>query len=74
MPIIKTIDGIEIHMYFHDHNPPHFHIIYNEYEELVEIESLRTYKGEVPGKVRKKVIAWAETRLDFLRSKWDEFS
>ena len=37
MPVIYIIDSIKIVLYFDDHNPPHFHAIYNEYEEVIEI-------------------------------------
>ncbi len=37
MPTYFTFDGIKIDLYFDDHAPPHFHAIYAEYEELIEI-------------------------------------
>jgi hypothetical protein len=55
MPTIKIIDSIKIDIYSREHLPPHFHILYAEYEELVEIETLNTYIGYVPKKQRKKV-------------------
>lgn len=61
-------------MYFFDHNPPHFHAIYNEFEELIEIESLVTLKGQLPNKQRKLVINWAGANQDYLRKKWEELS
>lgn len=56
MPIIHLLDSIKILMYFSDHNPPHFHAEYNEFEEVIEIKSLETYQGKLPLKQRKKVI------------------
>jgi hypothetical protein len=35
MPLVSRFFGISIYMYFDDHNPPHFHAIYNEYEALM---------------------------------------
>lgn len=32
MPEISRFFGIIITMYFNEHNPPHFHALYNEYE------------------------------------------
>ena len=32
MPEISRFLGIIIGMYFNDHNPPHFHVLYNEYD------------------------------------------
>ena len=40
MPTYFIIDGIKIDLYFDDHAPPHFHAIYAEYEELIEIQTL----------------------------------
>ncbi len=74
MPIIKIIDSIKILIYFNDHAPPHFHAVYNEYEELIIIETLETYSGNLPGKQRKKVIEWAEKSKDYIKSKWDEIN
>ena len=61
MPCIKIIDGIKIYVYARDHNPPHFHALIAEYEELIVINSLETYSGEIPSKHRKKVIQWLKT-------------
>lgn len=74
MPLIKVIDSIKIYVYLRDHNPPHFHVYYAEYEELIELESLTTYTGGVPNKQRKQVIAWAEENMEYLRTKWEEFN
>lgn len=59
MPTIKIIDSVKIDVYSRDHPPPHFHAKYAEFEELIEIESLKTYAGELPKAQRKKVISWA---------------
>ena len=60
MPLIKIIDSIKIYIYLRDHNPPHFHIIYAEYEELIDMRTLTTLSGAVPARQRKKVINWAK--------------
>jgi Domain of unknown function (DUF4160) len=36
-------------MYFNDHSPPHFHAKYAGDEALYEIDSLRIYRGGLPG-------------------------
>ena len=41
MPLISEFFGISIYMYYEDHNPPHFHAIYNENKALIVIEPLR---------------------------------
>lgn len=40
MPEISRFYGIIIVMNFNDHNPPHFHALYQNYEISVEIKSL----------------------------------
>jgi hypothetical protein len=74
MPLIKTIDSIKIYVYLRDHLPPHFHVLYSEFEELVEIRTLKTYSGYVPTRQRRRVIAWAEKNKDFIMKKWLEFN
>jgi hypothetical protein len=66
MPTIKIIDSIKIDIYSREHLPPHFHILYAEYEELIEIETLITYIGYVPKKQRKKVTDWAMNNKKYL--------
>jgi hypothetical protein len=66
MPTIKIIDSIKIDIYSREHLPPHFHILYAEYEELIEIETLNTYIGYVPKKQRKKVTDWAMNNKNYL--------
>ena len=40
MPCIKTIDSIKVYIYADDHNLPHIHVFYSEYEELIVIRTL----------------------------------
>lgn len=66
MPTIKIIDSVKIDVYSRDHLPPHFHALYAEHEELIEIVSLKTYIGKIPAAQRKKVINWAAENKDYL--------
>jgi len=66
VPTLKIIDSIKIDVYSREHPPPHFHAIYAEYEELIEIRKLNTYVGYLPKTQRNKVIKWAETKQDYL--------
>lgn len=74
MPTIYILNSIKIMIYYDDHIPPHFHAEYNEYEELIEILTLETYRGGLPTKQRKRVIEWAKENREFLMSKWNEFN
>lgn len=73
MPQIHIIDSIKIWMYFNDHLPPHFHAEYNEYEIVIEIDTLEVYAGSLPNKQKKRVLKWAKENQEFLKEKWEEF-
>jgi len=74
MPCIKIIDGIKLYIYARDHNPPHFHAKIAEFEELIIINSLKSYSGQIPIKHRKKVIQWAEQNQLFIMKEWNKLN
>ena len=45
MPEICRFLGIVISMYFDEHNPPHFHVRYNEYRAVLAIRTLNLLDG-----------------------------
>lgn len=47
MPEICRFLGIVIFMHFRDHNPPHFHVQYNEFEAAVLVETLGVMNGRL---------------------------
>ena len=71
MPEISRFLGIIILMYFDEHNPPHFHIQYNEYRATMDIRSLNITIGTLPAKVRGLVEEWAEPHRDELLKMWE---
>lgn len=58
-------------MYFDEHNPPHFHVRYNEYSAAVAIDSLNVLAGHLPAKVRGLVEEWAEINRLELLAMWE---
>lgn len=70
MPEISRFLGIVILMYFNDHDPPHFHVQYNEFRAIIEIETLAVRDGHLPGRVLGLVVEWAELRRGELLSNW----
>lgn len=66
MPTVKIIDKIKIDIYSREHPPPHFHAKFAEFEELIEIKTLKTHAGLIPGAQRKKVTDWAIDNKQFL--------
>jgi len=71
MPEISRFLGIIISMYFDEHNPPHFHIKYNEHRASMNIRSLNIIAGSLPAKVRGLVEEWAETHQEELLEMWN---
>lgn len=50
MPIVSNFYGIVIYFFFNEHNPPHFHAKYNEFEALIDIKTLGVQNGNYPQK------------------------
>jgi hypothetical protein len=71
MPTISEFFGILIRMYYDDHNPPHFHAYYGEYEILLTIETLETLGGSLPKRAKALVVEWALEHRNELLEDWD---
>ena len=63
--------GISIMMYFDDHNPPHFHVRYNDNRALISISELNVLEGRLPARILGLVIEWAELHKEELMQNWD---
>jgi hypothetical protein len=70
VPEISRFFGVTIRMYFNDHNPPHFHALYEEWEGLVAIESLEVLRGYLPRRALALVLEWAVLHRGELRAEW----
>jgi hypothetical protein len=71
MPEISRFLGIKIFMYFNEHNPPHFHVQYNEHKASIRIETLGVMEGKLPSKVLGLVVEWAEDHQSELMKNWN---
>ncbi len=74
MPIISMFYGIIIRMYLLDnkqHNLPHIHVKYAEYEASISIEDGEIIVGELPRKQLRLVQAWIELHRDELVADWE---
>ncbi|MCD8312770.1 MAG: DUF4160 domain-containing protein [Bacteroidales bacterium] len=69
MPEISRFYGIVIMMFYDDHNPPHFHIRYNEYRAVMDIET-GTVSGNLPRRVLNMVYEWLDLHKDELMQDW----
>lgn len=69
MPEISRFYGIIITMYNSEHNPPHFHVRYNDYRATIDINT-----GEVNGKLPRRVLSlvyeWYDQHKDDLQQNW----
>jgi len=65
MPEISRFLGIIIFMNFNDHNPPHFHARYGDFELVVEINS-GIIDGKFPKRALGMVLAWDELHKEEL--------
>jgi hypothetical protein len=71
MPQISFFLGIIIRMFYRDHNPPHFHAVYAEYEGLIDINKLELISGKLPPRVLGLVIEWTALHQKELNDNWE---
>lgn len=70
MPEISRFLGIVIFMNFNEHNPPHFHARYGDYEIIVNIYD-GMVEGEFPKRALSLVIEWYEQNKKVLLDNWN---
>ncbi|RRO17774.1 DUF4160 domain-containing protein [Flavobacteriaceae bacterium 14752] len=63
--------GLKIFMFFNDHNPPHFKVVFAEFEANIIIENGQILNGDLPLSKLKLVTAWAEIHKQELIKMWD---
>ena len=69
MPTLSSFYGIIISMWFDDHNPPHIHAEYGEYEAQFDLDG-NIIKGEFPPKKTKMVEVWIDIHAEELNANW----
>ncbi len=70
MPEISRFYGIIIKMFFDDHNPPHFHALYGDYEVLIDINTFAVFAGHLPPRALGLVIEWSTLHQKELLDDW----
>ncbi|MGI6395199.1 MAG: DUF4160 domain-containing protein [bacterium] len=70
MPEISRFLGIVVFMNFKDHNPPHFHAIYGDYQVIVEINT-GVVEGKFPKRALSLLMEWYEIHKDELLQNWE---
>jgi len=70
MPEISRFFGISIFMLWREHNPPHFHAKYGEYEITVDINK-QIVSGKFPRRALNLVLEWLDLHKDELIDDWN---
>ena len=69
MPEVSSFYGIVIYMYFNEHNPPHFHVKYADFNAIVTIED-GIVTGSLPRSALNLVYDWLDLHKDELMENW----
>lgn len=72
MPRISSFYGITIAMYFDDHAPPHFHVLYSGHEASLRLADLSLLEGELPSRASRLVREWARLHTRELWANWEK--
>lgn len=54
-----------------EHNPPHFHALYAEYEAQINIQTLEVIEGKLPRRALVMVLEWASEHRAELMEDWN---
>ena len=72
MPEITRFYGIVVKIFFtREHNPPHFHAVYGEYNGVFDIKTLEMIEGDMPRKAQFLIKEWANSYQDEIMSMWN---
>ena len=70
MPEISRFYGIIIYLNMDDHNPPHLHAHYAEFEAVFDIRTAQILAGRLPKFTKKLVITWMKLHAVELMENW----
>ena len=71
MPQISYFLGVIIRMFYRDHNPPHFHAVYGDYEAIIDIKKFEVIYGYLSPRVLGLVAEWTALHQKELMDNWD---
>ena len=73
MPILSKFYGITILMHFqeNEHNPPHFHAVYNDYDAIISISDGKILDGYMPKKAYYLIKEWLNEHSCELLDMWN---
>jgi hypothetical protein len=70
VPEIARFFGMVIQMYWDEHNPPHFHVIYEGKKSSIDIINLKLIEGSLSRRALNLVLDWAEIHQNELLEDW----
>ena len=73
MPEISRFYGIIIYMYMSEHNPPHFHVWYENYKAIITIKD-GTITESLPRRALNLVYEWLDIHKDELLENWNRLA
>ena len=73
MPKISRFYGIIIYMYMSEHNPPHFHVWYENYKAIITIKD-GIITGSLPRRALNLVYEWLDIHKDELLENWNRLA
>lgn len=71
MPTISIFFGIQIKIYYREHNPPHIHAYYQGFEATFDINNAKKLKGSFPIKADNIVCEWIVEYKSNLLENWN---
>lgn len=69
MPRISIFFGIVVYMYYDDHNPPHFHALYDGLEAMFDFNG-NLIRGNISSKARQLIKEWCGLHSGELEENW----
>jgi hypothetical protein len=73
MPAVSRFYGLVVKMFFRtsEHNPPHIHAVYGEYDGLINIQSGEMFEGDLPARALALVKEWTAKYRTELMHIWE---
>ncbi|MBF0461417.1 MAG: DUF4160 domain-containing protein [Magnetococcales bacterium] len=70
MPVFSRFFGIVIFMHWNDHQPPHFHAKYSDFEAMIGLDGA-VLEGSLPRRAMALVMEWRTLHQRELQDNWD---
>ncbi len=71
MPIISGFYGITVRMHFNDHEPPHVHVLHEDKEAVVEINTGELLHGSLKPQAKRMIKEWLDIHREELLLSWE---